>query len=72
MTNEPVLDVEILLHGLTKLIETPVVARSPDVEMRLVKAIEHVRGQLPPDHPLHPNQDQDDLPEFGDPHADNG
>lgn len=67
MSQDDVLTLESILEGLHKLHETPEISKHPVVAERLWQAINHVRSALPSDHPLHPNQDQDDLPDLGDP-----
>lgn len=41
----------------------------PKTDNNYGRAAEALRLCLPSDHPMHPNQDQDDVPELGDPRA---
>lgn len=54
-----------VVRWLRKQADTPWVG----INGNWIEAAETLRKCLPSDHPLHPNQDQDDVPELGDPRA---
>lgn len=70
--NKDEFDAEVvtIVRDLRKMVED-VQKIAPDNEglPALKKAILTMRLALEPNHPMHPNQDQDDVPELGDPRA---
>ncbi len=67
MTDEDIALVEDIIRRLEELLADGIISRHEPTVSRIRLLLLHTREELPPDHPLHPNQDHDDVPEFGDP-----
>ncbi len=62
------IDIVMMVRWLRQMAETVPVVNGVSGN-RYELTAEMLRGCLPPDHPMHPNQDGDDVPELGDPRA---
>ena len=63
--------VETMAHTVRQLRRLAGVSNlnKPESDNNYGRAAEALRRCLPSAHPMHPNQDQDDVPELGDPRA---